>query len=213
VLQAVPSGHLHAQQVARTQPEKFAAMEGLYQSQSRAPLVLFGIPSTRGPSPELLAKIEIPGLLSRFAFGDVNARVPGIDAFPPEDRPPLLLTFVSFHGMVALGTLFLALMGLAAFRLATGKLEGDRWILRALVWAVPLPLVAIQLGWIATEVGRQPWVVYKLLRTSQAASPLLSAGQVGFSLAAFTAIYLVLLAAWLLLMIRKARVVPAAEHA
>ncbi len=115
VLEVMPFGHLHAQQVARTQPEKFAAIEGLYTSQSGAPMVLFAIPFSKPP--ELKAKLEIPGLLSWMAFGDVGAHVQGIDEFPAADCPPLWLTFVSFHNMVALGMYFIALMAFAALRL------------------------------------------------------------------------------------------------
>jgi cytochrome bd ubiquinol oxidase subunit I len=204
-LAIMPFGHLHAQQVARTQPEKFAAIEGLYASQTGAPLVLFAIPFAEPPPPELKAKIEIPGLLSYLAFGSVNAHVQGIQEFPVEDRPPLWLTFVAFHNMIALGNLFLALMALAAFRLFTGKLFDDRWLLKALAWSVPLPVLAIQLGWISAEVGRQPWVVYKLLRTSAGASPSVSAWEIGVSLALFGVVNLALFGAWLFLMIRKAR--------
>ncbi|MFL5302812.1 MAG: cytochrome ubiquinol oxidase subunit I [Anaeromyxobacteraceae bacterium] len=209
-LEIMPFGHLHAQQVARTQPAKFAAIEGLYTSQTGAPLVIFGIPFAKPPPPELKAKIEIPGLLSYLAFGNVSAHVQGIQEFPVEDRPPLLLTFLTFHNMIALGNLFIALMALAAFRLFTGKLHGDRWLLKALVWAVPLPLVAIQLGWITAEVGRQPWIIYNVMRTGVAASPAVSAGHIALSLALFSIIYLGLLAAWLFLMIRQARGAPAA---
>ena len=209
----MPFGHLHAQQVARTQPAKFAAIEGLYTSQTGAPLVIFGVPFGDPPPPELRAKIEVPGLLSYLAFGNVNAHVQGIQEFPLEDRPPLFLTFVSFHNMIALGNFFLAIMALAAFRLFTGKLHGDRWLLKALVWSVPLPLLVIQFGWITAEVGRQPWIIYNVLRTRDAVSPAVSAGQIGLSLALFSAVYLALFAAWLFLMIRKAKAVPATEQA
>ena len=209
----MPFGHLHAQQVARTQPAKFAAIEGLYTSQTGAPLVIFGVPFGDPPPPELKAKIEVPGLLSYLAFGNVNAHVQGIQEFPLEDRPPLWITFVSFHNMIALGNFFLAIMALAAFRLFTGKLHGDRWLLKALVWSVPLPLLVIQFGWITAEVGRQPWIIYNVLRTRDAVSPAVSAGQIGLSLALFSAVYLALFAAWLFLMIRKAKAVPATEQA
>ena len=209
----MPFGHLHAQQVARTQPAKFAAIEGLYTSQTGAPLVIFGVPFGDPPPPELKAKIEVPGLLSYLAFGNVNAHVQGIQEFPLEDRPPLWITFVSFHNMIALGNFFLAIMALAAFRLFTGKLHQDRWLLRALVWSAPLPLLVIQFGWITAEVGRQPWIIYNVLRTRDAVSPAVSAGQIGLSLALFSAVYLALFAAWLFLMIRKAKAVPATEQA
>ncbi len=211
VLEVMPFGHFHAQQVARTQPEKFAAIEGLYTSQTAAPLVLFGIPFA--PPPHIKAKIEIPGLLSYMAFGSLGERVRGIDEFPVEDRPPLWLTFVSFHNMVALGMWFIAIMGWSAFRLFTGKIWDDRLVLKALVWSIPLPVAACQLGWVAAEVGRQPWIVYRLLRTSAAHSPTVTAGEVGFSLALFGLVYLMLGALWLFLMIRTAKVAPARAQA
>jgi cytochrome bd ubiquinol oxidase subunit I len=208
VLELMPFGHLHAQQVARTQPEKFAAIEGLYTSKTGAPLVLFAIPFT--PPPELKVPVEIPGLLSWMAFGDMQAHVQGINEFPPEDRPPLWLTFVSFHNMVVLGLYFIGLMALAALRMYQKKIWEDRWLLKALVWSVPLPVVACQLGWAAAEVGRQPWIVYKLLRTSEAHSATVTAGEVGFSLLLFSAVYLLLGALWFYLMLKKAKSDPEA---
>jgi cytochrome d ubiquinol oxidase subunit I len=205
-LNVMPFGHLHAQQVARTQPEKFAAIEGLYTSQDGAPLVLFGVPFS--PPPTIQASIEVPGLLSYMAFGSVNAHVQGLDAFPVEDRPPLWLTFVSFHNMVALGLWFIALLAFAAWRLYTGDLWTDRRVLRALLWSIPLPVLACQLGWVAAEVGRQPWIVYKLLRTSQAHSAAVGAPEIVFSLALFTLVYAALGALWLWLMVKKAKAVP-----
>ncbi len=203
LLELVPSGHMHAQQVARTQPEKFAAIEGLYTSQSGAPLVLFALPDT--PPPTLKAKIEVPKLLSWMAFGDTGAHVKGLSEFPPEDRPPLWLTFVSFHNMVILGLFFIGVMALAALRLRGGKLFRDRWLLKVLFLATPLPVLACQLGWITAEVGRQPWIVYKLLRTAEAHSTTVSAGEILFSLLLFSAIYLVLFVLWFFLMWRKMR--------
>lgn len=208
VLEVVPFGHLHVQQVARTQPEKFAAIEGLYTSKTGAPLVLFAIPFT--PPPELKAPVEIPGLLSWLAFGDMQAHIQGIDAFPQQDWPPLWLTFVSFHNMVVLGMYFIAIMALAALRLYQKKIWEDGWLLKMLVWSVPLPVVACELGWTAAEVGRQPWVVYKLLRTSEAHSATVTAGEVGFSLLLFSSVYLLLGALWLYLMLKKAKSDPEA---
>jgi cytochrome d ubiquinol oxidase subunit I len=205
-LELMPFGHLHAQQVARTQPEKFAAIEGLYAGQSGAPLVVFGVPF--GEPPQIGAKVEIPGLLSWMAFGDPAVRVRGIDEFPLENRPPLWLTFVSFHNMVALGMWFIALMAWAAWRLYRGSLHQDRRTLWALVLSIPLPVAACQLGWVAAEVGRQPWIVYGLLRTGQAHSPTVTAAEVAFSLGLFGLVYLALGALWLTMMVRKAKVVP-----
>jgi cytochrome d ubiquinol oxidase subunit I len=205
-LEVVPFGHLHAQQVARTQPEKFAAIEGLYSSQTGAPLVLFGVPFAAPP--RIGAAVEIPGLLSWMAFGDTGAHVQGLDQFPPENRPPLWLTFVSFHNMVVLGMWFIALMAWSAWQLYRGKLFTDRRTLKALLYSLPLPVLACELGWMAAEVGRQPWIVYGLLRTGQAHSPTVTAAEIGFSLGLFGLVYLGLGALWLTMMVRKARVVP-----
>jgi cytochrome d ubiquinol oxidase subunit I len=207
----MPFGHMHAQQVAHTQPEKFAAIEGLYVGQKAAPMVLFAVPFSNPPPPQLKAKFEIPGLLSYLAFGSVDAHVQGIDQFPRENWPPLAITFVSFHTMTALGFFFIGVMGFAVYRLARGRLYGDRWLLRVLVWSVPLPVLAIQLGWITAEVGRQPWIIYKVLRTSEGASRSVSAQEIGLSLAFFSVIYIALFAAWLFLMIRKAKEDPDVE--
>lgn len=209
-LEVMPFGHMHAKQVARTQPEKFAAIEGLYIGQKAAPLVIFAIPFTNPPPPELKAKMEFPGLLSYLAFGSVDAHVQGINQFPRKNWPPLLITFVSFHSMTALGFFFIVVMVLAAYRLIRGKLYDDQWLLKVLVWSVPLPILATQLGWITAEVGRQPWIVYKLLRTLEGASPTVSAQEIGFSLTLFSVIYIALFAAYLFLMIRKAKEEPGA---
>ena len=198
-----PSGHLHARQVAHTQPEKFAAIEGLYTSQSAAPAVLFAYPVTRPP--ELKAKIEIRGLLSWLAFGDVNARIRGISEFPPTDRPPLWLTFVSFHNMVVLGLYFIAAMAWGTWLLRRGTLWDSRRYLALLMISIPLPLAACQLGWMAAEVGRQPWIVYQLLRTSDAVSGAVPAGDVLFSIVLFSILYLLLGVLFVFLLVREIR--------
>jgi cytochrome d ubiquinol oxidase subunit I len=210
-LQLYPFGHESAELVAHYQPEKSAVLEGHYKSESHAPLVVFGIPHIKQGQPELRAKIGIPGMLSYLAYGSIDANVPGLREFPREDWPPLLLPFATYHLMVALGMFFIAVMAIAAYRLKKGRLYDDRWLLRVLVWSVPLPIIAIELGWITAEVGRQPWVVYKLLRTADAASPAVATGAIVFSLALFTIIYLALFGAWLFLMIRKAKKFPAEE--
>jgi cytochrome d ubiquinol oxidase subunit I len=206
-----PFGHFHAQQVARTQPEKFAAIEGLYTSQTGAPIAIFALPFTKPP--QLKAAVEIPGLLSWMAFGDVNAPVKGIDEFPPENIPPLWLTFVSFHNMVLLGLYFIATMGWGMLLLVRGTLWERRRFLCLLVWSLPLPVLACQLGWVAAEVGRQPWIVYGLLRTSDAASHTVPAGDILGTIILFSLVYLALGALWLSLMVREVKHGPPPQPA
>jgi cytochrome bd ubiquinol oxidase subunit I len=203
VLQIFPFGHEHGRQVARTQPEKFAALSGLYTSVNGAPIVMFGVPTDAPPTLNAEVQLPIPGLLSWLAFGDSHAQIKGINEFPREDVPPLFLTFVSYHNMVLLGMYFLAVMTLAVYLLKNGSLFETRWLLRLFVISIPLPLAACELGWVAAEVGRQPWIVYHLMRTQDAFSQILSAGQVWFSLVLFALIYGFLGTTYVFLLRRK----------
>jgi cytochrome d ubiquinol oxidase subunit I len=201
LLELMPFGHEHARQVARTQPEKFAAIEGLYTTQSGAPLVFFAIPVVKPP--ELKAKIELSGLLSWMAFGDVNAQIKGINEFPAENIPPLWLTFVSFHNMVVLGLYFIGVTLYAYIQLCKKKLFETTWLLKLFVWSIPLPLAACQLGWIAAEVGRQPWIVYGLLKTSEAHSATVTAEEILFSIILFGLVYLLLGILYIYILVRE----------
>jgi len=201
LLELMPFGHEHARQVARTQPEKFAAIEGLYTTQSGAPLVFFAIPIVKPP--ELKAKIELSGLLSWMAFGDVNAQIKGINEFPSENIPPLWLTFVSFHNMVVLGLYFIGVTLYAYIQLCKKKLFETTWLLKLFVWSIPLPLAACQLGWIAAEVGRQPWIVYGLLKTSEAHSATVTAEEILFSIILFGLVYLLLGILYIYILVRE----------
>ena len=200
VLVAFPTGHDHAQQVARDQPEKFASIEGLQTTQTRAPLTVFGLVSPE--SKEIHSKIEIPGLLSWLAYGDVDAPVKGLEEFAEDERPPLWLTFVSFHNMVALGTFFILVMFWGVIKLWRKNLYQSPKYLKLLIFLIPLPLAAMQFGWVTAEVGRQPWIVYRVLRTSQAFSPTVPAESVLFSLIMFITIYIILLCLYLWFLIR-----------
>lgn len=190
LLEVFPFGHEHARQVAQTQPEKFAATQGLYTSQSGAPIAIFGVPVNNPP--EIRAHIKIPGLLSWLAFGDMNATVRGINEFPQDEIPPLWMTFVSYHNMVALGMYFILVMAIAAYKIRKNTLWTSTKFLKLLFWSIPLPVLACQFGWAAAEVGRQPWIVYKLMRTSAAASITVSAGEILFSIILFGIIYILL---------------------
>ncbi|MHC4472203.1 MAG: cytochrome ubiquinol oxidase subunit I [Planctomycetota bacterium] len=204
VASAFPTGHVHAHQVANTQPEKFAAIEGLYGDAESAPLIFFAFPTTKPP--ELHARFEIKGVLSWLAFGDPEAKVMGISCFPEGTTPQgaeLWLSFVSFHNMVALGMMFIGITGLGLIHLARRKLLEAKWFLRFFMLALPLPVLACQFGWVAAEVGRQPWAVYKMLRTADAASVTVPAGNILFSIVMFGLIYLALGALWVYLLTKR----------
>jgi cytochrome d ubiquinol oxidase subunit I len=198
-----PTGHEHAKRVAHTQPEKFAAIEGLYETQSGAPLVMFAVPFEKPP--QLKATVELPGMLSWMAFGSLDAPIKGIDQFQADEVPPLVPTFISFHTMVGLGMLFIALSLVGVFLLRRGTLWDTHWFLKILPWAIPLPLLACQIGWFTAEVGRQPWIVYHLLKTRDAASITVSAGEILFSIVLFSLIYLALGAVYVYLLVQKVK--------
>ena len=173
----------------------------MYTSQEGAPIAIFAFPTDHPP--KLKVPIEIPGLLSWMAFGDFKAKVKGINEFPRENIPPLFLTFVSYHNMVLLGLYFIFIMALASYLLYKKKLFENKKILTVLKWSVPLPLIAIQLGWIAAEVGRQPWIVYQLMKTKDAVSFTVGTGELLFSIILFALIYILLGSVFLTLLFKK----------
>ncbi|HTR03251.1 MAG TPA: cytochrome ubiquinol oxidase subunit I [Thermoanaerobaculia bacterium] len=196
------SGDRHARQVAHTQQAKFAAMEGLYSTQKGAPLILFSLPPTQ-QGPREGPEIVITNLTSALAFGNFQAPIRGLQDFPADQWPPVAVTFLSFHNMVIVGNL-MALVALAGLVLLLArKLETARWWQRVAIAAVPLPMIAIQLGWTTAEVGRQPWIVYGLLRTKDAVSKVVAAPAILFSIILFSAIYLCLGGLWLFLLGRE----------
>ncbi|MDE2237476.1 MAG: cytochrome ubiquinol oxidase subunit I, partial [Elusimicrobia bacterium] len=197
------SGDVQARLIARLQPAKLAAFEGLYRSQPRAPLTLFGIPD--GKRQKLRAELAVPGLLSWLVHRRLDAPVTGLDAFPPGDRPPVAASYWLFHSMVGCGLLLAALFCAAAWGLRGGRLYGQRWLLKALVGSVVPALAANELGWCAAEVGRQPWIVYGLLRTRDAVSRSVPAPEVLLSITLFALIYALLLAVWLSVLDDKIR--------
>jgi cytochrome d ubiquinol oxidase subunit I len=190
------SGDISARAVARWQPAKLAAMEGQFRTERGAPLRIGGWPDV--DSRQTRYAIEIPRGLSLLAFHEVTAEVQGLEAFPREAWPPVAIVHTAFQVMVALG-LYLAVVGLwVGWRtLRRQDLVADRWLLRALVLAGPMGFVAIEAGWTVTEVGRQPWVVYQVMRTADAVTPMPGL-MVPF--AVFTLLYCVLglIVAWLL---------------
>ncbi|HOJ32369.1 MAG TPA: cytochrome ubiquinol oxidase subunit I [Candidatus Hydrogenedentes bacterium] len=196
------SGHFQARNVAATQPAKLAAFEGhFHTSEGGAPLYLWGWPSEK--ERKVYFGLAIPGLLSFLVHESFVKPVPGLDQFPEEDWPPVWLSFQTYHVMLALGVYFIGITGLSAFLWWRGKLFDTRWLLWVLVFSVPAPFIANEFGWAAAELGRQPWIVYNLLRTADAASPAVSAQQVLGSIIVFGIIYAVLFALWLYILDKK----------
>ncbi|MBM3320763.1 MAG: cytochrome ubiquinol oxidase subunit I [Candidatus Eisenbacteria bacterium] len=201
------SGHDQAQTVAATQPAKMAAFEGVYRTtQDGAPLYLFGVPNNAKERVD--GGLAVPGLLSFLISGDTSKPVPGLDRFPREDWPPVGLSFQTYHAMVALGFLFIALTLLAAVFLWRRGLFETRWLLWIFVFAVIGPYLANQLGWLAAEFGRQPWIVYGLLRTSDGVSKSVPASHVLGSIVLYSIVYLLLFLIWIHVMDRKIRQGP-----
>ncbi len=187
-------GHWHALVVAEEQPIKMAAFESVYETEKNATLWLAGWVQDDGRS---VTGIGIPSGLSLMLGLDPAHEVPGLSSVSPEDRPPVQLTFQSYHLMLALGFLFVAIMFVALVMHVTGRLEKARWMLWVLVCSFPLPILALNMGWTATEVGRQPWIVQGLLRTSDGVSPTVTAAEVWTTLGLFAFVYAVLFVAWL----------------
>jgi cytochrome d ubiquinol oxidase subunit I len=192
------SGHTSAQGVAKNQPEKLAAFEARYVTRSNAPLSVLGWVDEKNE--RFLFNIEIPGMLSFLAFNNTHATVTGLDAYAPEDRPPVQASFQFFHGMVAIGFALIAIAALGCFYFHRGTLPERRWLLWILVFSVLGPQIANQLGWFAAEVGRQPWIVYHLMRTPAGLSAVVQANVVLASLVLFTFIYFLLFAVFIYLL-------------
>lgn len=191
-------GDFHARQVARDQPAKLAAFEGQYKTTGNAPLHIIGWPDDN--SQTVRFPVAIPGMLSYLVHRDTNAEIPGLDQLPRDEWPPVFLSFTSFHIMVGLGMFFIGITLLASLFWWRGTLFNQRWLLWVFVFAVLGPYVSNQLGWVATEVGRQPWIVYGLLKTAEAGSPSVPAGQVMASIGIFGLIYLSLFAVFVYVM-------------
>ena len=201
ILQAA-SGHQSAVVVGRHQPAKLAAFEGHYPASAPAPLHLVGwVDESR----ERTVGLALPGGTSWLLTGDVRHPVPGLQAFPPADRPPVNVSFQLFHGMVAVGVGLLLLAALGVWSWWRGTLWDRRWLLRLFVLSVLGPQAANQFGWFAAEIGRQPWIVYGLLRTSEGLSKVVTANMIWASLIMFTAIYALLFALFLFLLDQKIR--------
>ncbi len=182
------TGDFHAYEVAQTQPAKLAAMEAVWKTEKHVPFSLFVVPSEKQEK-NIIEVGKIPGLLSFLSYHDFNAEIKGLKDFPKSERPPVVPTFWSFRLMVLIGMLLILLSIWAVIRM--NVIERCGFLLRLLFVSIPLPYLACQFGWVVAEVGRQPWIVYGLMKTSEAVSPITTT-QVGLSLPAFIVVYAVL---------------------
>jgi len=202
VCQIFPSGDLHGKYMVQAQPTTLAAMEGLFDTQTGAPLVIIGQPDVehqRIDNPIVANKV-----LSFLTYGTSTAEVRGLNAFPKDQWPTNIpLLYFAYHIMVGLGTIFVAVMVVSAFLLWRGTLFASRWILWIILLCLPLPYIANTAGWFTAEVGRQPWIVYGLMRTDQGYSNNVLAGNSLFTLLGFMGLYAVLAILFLFLVHRE----------
>ncbi len=203
----VLTGSWSAEFVAKYQPEKLAAMESQWETVKGAPYTILAIPDPANER-NTVELVKIPKLLSYLSFRDVNAEVKGLKAYPKEDRPPVWPVFVSYRIMLGLGLLMGLVVFIGIFLSFKKDLFQYQTMLKIIVWAIPAPYLAAQAGWIVAEVGRQPWIVYHVLRTADGVSRSISTGQVIGSLAGFTLLYGFLGIVDIILLMKNARKGP-----
>ncbi len=201
------TGHVHAIEVINMQPEKAAAMEGHFDTTRGAPIYALGYVDEQN---QKTYGIYIPKGLSFLYNFDWNSEIKGLNDYPKEDWPPVNFVFQVYHIMVGAGVAMIALGLLGVYLLWQGRLYDNKWYLFILPFLIPLPHIAHETGWIAAEVGRQPWIIYKLMKTSDAASVVVSAGEITFSLIMFFLIYLLLAVMFIKLSINIVQKGPAA---
>ena len=195
----VVEGHAHGADLFHAQPTKLAAMESHWETEKGADQCMLVIPDVKNEKNSVEA-LCIPGGLSWLATHHFDSEVTGLKDFPKEDRPPVLIPFLSFRVMVGLGFLFVLLSGIAW--LLRNKIDNYPLVLRIMLLSLPLPYIAIQCGWMLAEVGRQPWIVYNVMRTADAASPVVTAN-VLVSLIGFVVVYTLLFFLYLTIMLKK----------
>ena len=195
-LLAAGTGHLQAQHVAKAQPMKLAVMESLWETANPAPYLLFA--SIDQDKQQNSLEISVPGALSLLVHGSLDGEIKGIKELqaqyaqqygPGNYVPDIFPVFWSYRIMIGAGMWLLALTAFAFFQLRRNRLEQNPWLLRAIFWSLPVPYLANSAGWIVTEMGRQPWIVFGLQRVEQAVSPNVSSGAVWTSLIGFTVLY------------------------
>jgi len=202
LLTAFPTGDIQAKLVARHKPVALAAMEGRFESGPRAEITIIGQPNVR--ERKLDNPIRVPGVLSFLAYGHFHSNVRGLDEFPEADWPDNIeLLYYAFHIMVGLGTILITIMAVANLLAWLGRLEKSWAMLWVLMLSFPFPYIAVVAGWMTTELGRQPWLVYGLLRTADGASPTVHSGTVLFTLIGTCGLYAVLGVLFLFLIARE----------
>jgi cytochrome d ubiquinol oxidase subunit I len=208
ILQLI-SADITARGVAFNQPSKLAAMEGIYQTQKATPLTLIGWVDTANRT---VKGIQIPGLLSFLVYRDFETPIIGFDQIPTDERPPIPIVFQTYHIMILMWGL-MALVTIAGFyQWKKKKLKKAKWVLWSLIFSVGFPQIANQTGWMTAEIGRQPWIVWKLMRTTHGVSPSITAPQVMMSILMFIVIYTLLFALFIFLLDRKIKHGPVEEE-
>jgi cytochrome bd ubiquinol oxidase subunit I len=206
-LQLFPTGDMQGKLIAEHQPATLAAMEGLFRTEEGAPLVILGQPDAQNR--KLDNPLQVPKMLSFLTYQKWAAKVKGLDSFPLELWPDrIALLYYSYHVMVGLGTIFILVMGLAAILLWRGKLYEAKWMLWLLIVSIPMPYIANTAGWMTAELGRQPWLIYGLMRTAHGVSPRVGAGNTWFTLIGFMGMYAVLAILFLFLVWREIEIGP-----
>jgi Cytochrome bd-type quinol oxidase, subunit 1 len=200
-------GDLHGLNTREYQPAKLAAIEALWDTQSRAPLTLFALPDQDGEKNRMA--VEVPVLGSIILAHDVNGTIKGLKDFPKHDRAPVAVPFFAFRAMVGIGLIMLALIIASWWLRARHRLYDTRWFLTACIGTAPLGFLAVLAGWTTTEVGRQPWTVYGLMRTADSVSPSLTGFDVLLSLLGYMVVYLIMFPSGYYLMRRIVRAGPA----
>jgi cytochrome d ubiquinol oxidase subunit I len=210
ILQLSPTGDIQGKLVTENQPATLAAMEGLFHSQDGAPIAILGQPDL--PNRRLDNPLEIPRMLSFLTYREWSAHVRGLDSFPEDQWPDKIeLLYFSYHVMVGLGTIFIVVMALSALLLWRRKLYNARWMLWILMLSVPLPYIANTAGWMTAELGRQPWLIYGIMRTMHGFSTRVAAGNAWFTLIGFMGMYTLLSMLWLFLVYREIEIGPEPE--
>jgi cytochrome bd ubiquinol oxidase subunit I len=197
------SGDLSAKDVAKRQPAKLAAMEAHFHTEAPASLVIGGIPDEENKKVDYA--IRVPGMLSFLVHSNFTGEVKGLDAIPEAEHPPVMVTHFAFQIMVGIGVLMMALSAILFISIRRKSWLGKRWFLKLFVVATPLGFLAVEAGWTVTEVGRQPWIIYGIMRTADAVTPMPG---IAYSFYLFLAIYLILTLVVVFLLYRQIKMVP-----